>query len=325
MCHRSSPRPSGFTLVEVLVVIAIIAVLISLVVPAVQRVREAANQTSCKNNLRQMGIALHCYHDTLGALPSGYVFDATSGRSPPSGPVTRRVDRPPGRSFFTPQYPGWGWAALLLPYIEQETLANQIDYHLPVEAPSARDARNHIQPLYVCPSDTHTGVFTVLTNLNKPLADAATNSYAACFGAGGLMATFPDDGNGVFYRNSHVKLTDIKDGTSTTMMIGERGAFFTQTPWAGVMTGGTARTTPGAPVYRTIVEPAPIMVMARIGNKSLNSPYCEPYDFFSPHPGLVQFVFADASVHALRVTTPVSVLQALATRAGEEAVGTDDF
>jgi prepilin-type processing-associated H-X9-DG protein len=90
------------------------------------------------------------------------------------------------------------------------------------------------------------------------------------------------------------------------------------------MTGGTVRTAPDAPVYTSILELAPTMVLARIGNKPLNDPYSEPYDFFSPHPGVVQFVFADGSVHPLRTTTDVAVLQALATRAGYEAVGSED-
>ena len=87
------------------------------------------------------------------------------------------------------------------------------------------------------------------------------------------------------------------------------------------MTGGTPRTTPGAPVYNSLMEDSPTMVLARIGNKPLNDPYCEPYDFFSPHRDVVQFVFADASVHSMAVGTSVSVLQALATRAGDDATG----
>jgi prepilin-type processing-associated H-X9-DG protein len=91
------------------------------------------------------------------------------------------------------------------------------------------------------------------------------------------------------------------------------------------MAGGTCRTTPGAPVYLSIIEQAPSMVMARIGMRPLNDRFSEPYDFFSPHPGVAQFVFADGSVHALRTTTNLKVLQALATRAGNEPVSSDDF
>ena len=98
---------------------------------------------------------------------------------------------------------------------------------------------------------------------------------------------------------------------------------FTQTPWAGVMTGGTARTTPGAPVYTSIAEMAPTMTLARIGNRQFNDRYSEPYDFFSPHSGTLQFLFADGSVHSIGFGTDITVLQALATRAGGEVAGFD--
>ena len=157
------------------------------------------------------------------------------------------------------------------------------------------------------------------------MATAASNSYAACFGQGGLLGSQPDTSNGIFARNSKVRVGDITDGTSNTMAIGERPALFAQSPWAGVMTGGTCRTTPGAPVYLSIIDEAPSMVMARIGVRKLNDHYSEPNDFLSPHPGVAHFLFADGAVHALRLTTEVNVLQALATRAGGETVSVNDF
>ncbi len=179
--------------------------------------------------------------------------------------------------------------------------------------------------MYTCPSDRQTGVFTMLSDFSVPLADVASNSYAACYGALGQIGAQPEQGNGVYYRNSAVRISDITDGTTYTIMIGERGCFFTQSPWAGVISGGTARTTPGAPVYTSIVEPAPVQTLARIGNKQLLDPYSEPYDFFSPHSGQVQFVFADGSARPLASTVSLTVLQALATRSGREPVSGGEF
>jgi hypothetical protein len=176
-------------------------------------------------------------------------------------------------------------------------------------------------------------VYTVFNELNAPLGQAATNSYAASFGsyrviqtvdpvtgkeeviAYGFINTDPDNGNGLFHRNSRIRYADIRDGLSQTLAVGERAAMFAKSPWSGVMTGGTVRTTPGAPVYTASVELAPTMVMARIGTRSLNSTYSEPYDFFSPHTDLVFFLFADGSVQGLTSNLDLAPLHAMSTRA----------
>lgn len=324
----------AFTLIELLIVIAILAILLGLLLPAVQKVREASNRTHCQNNLKQIGIALFLYSDTRESFPAGYLYQASATANLPSTSgskgrviplvIDRHPPRPPGAPP-QPNSPGWGWAALILDSIEQGNLARQINYNLAVESASALSARTSMLSIYTCPSDTNTGVFTVQTEQNTALASAATNSYAACFGFGGLLDTQPDSGNGAFFRNSHTRIADITDGTSGTLLVGERAALLAQSPWAGVMTGGTLRTTPGAPVYSSIIELAPNLVLARVWNKTLNSPYSEPPDFFSPHTQVVQFLFADGSVHALSIGTDLTILQALATIGGGEVVDAGGF
>jgi prepilin-type N-terminal cleavage/methylation domain-containing protein/prepilin-type processing-associated H-X9-DG protein len=304
---RQGPRRFGFTLIELLVVIAIIAVLLGILLPAVQKVREAASRASCQNNLHQVGLALHSYHDSQGSFPSGYL-----------------CPQPQTNPDYTS--PGWGWAALLLPFVEQGNLAKQINFTLPVEDPSNFAARTTILKLYVCPSDRSTGVFSVYDKNNAALTQAATNSYAACHGVGVDLDDELDDFNGMFSRNSQVRFADVTDGTSNTLAIGERGAFFTQSPWAGAVSFGTTRITPGAPTINpTAIEDAPTQVLAHIDVEMINDPRGDPEDFFTPHTGVAMFLFVDGSVHAISTALALQTLQNLATRDGGEVVDPSAF
>ncbi len=297
----------GFTLIELLVVIAIIAVLIGLLLPAVQKVREAASRASCQNNLHQIGLALHNYHGSQGFFPSGYY-----------------CAQPQSNPDYTA--PGWGWAALILPFIEQGNLAQQINFALPIEAPRNLTARTTILKLYVCTSDRSTGLFTVYDKGGAPLAQAATNSYAACHGVGIDLDEELDDFNGVFSRNSRVRFADVTDGTSNTIAIGERGSFFTQAAWAGAVNFGTTRHTPGAPVINpNTIEDAPTQTLAHIDVETINDPRGDEEDFFTPHTGVANFLFADGSVHSISLSLSLQTLQALATRNGGEALNSSDF
>jgi prepilin-type N-terminal cleavage/methylation domain-containing protein len=317
----------GFTLIELLVAIAIIAVLIGLLLPAVQKVREAAARIKCVNNLKQIGLALHNYHDRNNAFPPAYAqqFGVAVPFWPPApGPNRQpyKVDRPPPGTYVDPIWPGWGWGAFLLTDLEQAPLFSQIDMTAPTVGIQAANVLPVTLSVYTCPSDTAAGVYTVSNVRGRPLVDAATNSYAACYGTGGNLTGAPGDGNGVMYRNSRTNLqSDIRDGTSNTVAIAERAALFVQAPWAGAIDQGVVMTTPGAPVYQSLVYPAPVMPMSRFWSKTVNSPLSEPYDFFSPHPGLLYAVFADGSVRPLRDSTSIDVLQAIGTRAGGEVPG----
>lgn len=320
----------GFTLIELLVSIAIIAILISLLLPAVQAAREAARRVTCRNNLKQMALAIHNYHDTFGSFPSGYLASREiipipippPNRQPPGN--TNIFDgapppRPPGTPVPT-EDPGWSWLALTLPYTEQSALYRQIDFGTSVKDNVNTELRKHSLPYANCPGDTGAGVFTVYDQVNIEMADAMSSSYAACFGAFGNINTVPGVSNGVFTRNSEVQLQDITDGSSNTIAIGERPAMFAKGPWAGVMHLGTIRTTPGAPVHTSVVELSPVMVLARMRDRELNSAWSEPYDFFSPHAGVVFFAFADGSVRGLNAGMDQKTVIAMSTRDGGEVI-----
>jgi prepilin-type N-terminal cleavage/methylation domain-containing protein len=320
--HAATRR--AFTLVETLLVIAILAVLVGILLPAVQKAREAASRSACLNNLRQIGLATHLYHDALGSFPAGYLQSGGPMFLPPPAAAPQIVARPGPVAFSLNNQPGWGWAALLLPFVEQSALAKEIQWDLPVESPSNLDPRCTLVKIYTCPSDRFTGAFEILTLLNQPCAQAATNSYAACFGSAIAPAPNPDVGNGIYFRNSATRYNQVADGLSNTVAVGERCSLFARAPWAGAVSPGTIRTTPGAPVYTAIEEPSSVMPLAYF-KRPLNDPNSEPYDFFSPHGQVVQYLFADNSAHALSTSTPSVVLQALGTISAGEALTTDGF
>lgn len=300
----------GFTLVELMVVVGILGVLMGLALPAVMRIREAAAQTECRNNLRQIGIALQGFQNVKGSLPPGYLCD--ENYIPPEG-------------IFINAFPGWSWAAHLLNQLDYGNLAAEIKWNLAVEDSANAPQRATIIKTFVCPSDFHTGVYTALNQLNKPLADVATNSYAANYGYGGRIGEYPNSGNGVFYRNSKTRTADIRDGLATTIAIGERGSFVAQGPWAGAMCDGTIRTHPDYNGYVAAIEEAPVMVLAHTSPWTLSPDYADLYDFLAAHPSIGNFLFADGSVRGLAANKSQDFWQALGTRAGKETVSESDF
>jgi prepilin-type N-terminal cleavage/methylation domain-containing protein/prepilin-type processing-associated H-X9-DG protein len=284
---RSHAIHSAFTLIELLVVIAIIAVLTSLALPAIQRVREAVNRVHCSSNLRQIGIACHDYHITHSALPPGY---SASGHY-----VNGATDTSPG----------WSWAAYLLPYIEMDLLYQTIDLSQPIQASQNSAAAQTVIQLYLCPSDAAPpGPVTVTDGFGNPICSAAPTSYAACCGSDASDTTEPT-GNGVFYRNSATRLEDITDGTSHTILVGERAWVNANGVWAGAVSGGVIRrgwANPCQPDVPGAWFPAATLPLAHahLNNALFDSDGSAGMDDFSSrHIGGSNFLFADGSVRLI--------------------------
>ena len=219
-------RQRGFTLIELLVVIAIIAVLIALLLPAVQAAREAARRTQCVNNLKQMGLALHNYHDALLIFPPGYIA------------ASRFIDGETDTS------PGWSWAAMMLPQLDQAPLYSSINVWLPIQTPANTTGTRTILSAFLCPSDQLTmgGTYPVTDGLGNTVATVAASSYAASTGSDAadvaLGLNNDGSGNGPFYRNSGVRMAAIVDGTSQTILLLERAWGDTEGTWCGAIPGG---------------------------------------------------------------------------------------
>jgi len=260
----------GLTLIELLVVIAIIAVLIGLLLPAVQRVREAANRSQCQNNLKQLGLGLHHYHGTYGRFPPAY---AAAGFN--SGP---------------------GWGTFILPYIEQGALGQLVPTGLPFwgaqAVSTAGDAGQTLLQIFRCPSDAS-------PYLNPDMGNFAVSNYRATCGTL-TTVTYPAgaDLGGVMFQNSRVRITDVIDGASNTTMLGEgkygvprhvsTGNALSSALWCGM--SGTHQV-PGIGTYVWIDN----VMWPTGGNPSWSRDYVdEAYN--SNHPDAVHYLFADGSV-----------------------------
>ena len=323
-------RRRGFTLIELLVVIAIIAVLIALLLPAVQAAREAARRAQCVNNLKQMGLALHNYHDAVGAFPMSYVASR------------------PFQDGATDTAPGWAWSTMILAQLEQPALFNATNFALAVEsAANSTVARSSLNS-YLCPSDPMPGgPFSVSNASGTALATVSLTSYAACVGNDATDSTtgLNNDGlgNGVMFRNSRVRIADITDGTSQTILVGERAWSINNGTWTGVVTNGVIRRGPAnaCPTTGAAFYLAATLVQAHCNVLNTNAdPDGGLDDFSSRHPGGANMLFGDGSVRFLKsvlanngknpdgstIYSPASlILQGLGTRAGGEILGSDSY
>jgi prepilin-type N-terminal cleavage/methylation domain-containing protein/prepilin-type processing-associated H-X9-DG protein len=316
-------KHSGFTLIELLVVIAIIAVLIGLLLPAVQKVREAANRMSCENNLKQLGLAIHNYHDSFGRFPPARV----------------------GRDAYA------SWPVLVAPYIEAQNFSNLWDVPKVFQQQTNPLARTTTLKVFFCP--TRRGPMTSPPDQNGVSGEdgnghleGACGDYACCDGDGkdrntkhanGAMITpkvlnprIGDDDNNPYPRpilsfQSRTAFADVTDGLSNTLLVGEKH----------VRIGHLGESVDGDMAYYsgylyTTAQRSAGRYKDSAGHWQ-NKPIMKPDDaasqvrFGSWHPGVCNFVFCDGSVHSLPVNIDIEVLRRLAVRNDGDVIDSGSF
>jgi prepilin-type N-terminal cleavage/methylation domain-containing protein/prepilin-type processing-associated H-X9-DG protein len=303
---------AGFTVIELLVCLAIIAVLCAIVLPAVQQARESARQVQCKNNLHQIGLALNSYHATTNCFPPGWIVET---------PIQ------------DDSHNGWGWLAMLLPSAEQGPLFNSINFQHHLQQPVNETARLTVVAAFVCASDhpptrvpfyrkgasggatlspilaAGDTVQTTNPSATSVMFEVAGASYVGVFGT-----EDPDDrpdvlGDGVFSLNSARRFADLLDGASQTLVVGERSARRLAGTWTGM---------------HPMEDEGPERVIG-FTDHTPNDPEADEAEFSSRHPGGAHFLFGDGSVRYLGDHIDRVLYKALGTRGGQEVIGQSAF
>lgn len=271
-------RRRGFTLLELLAVIAIIGVLVSLLMPAVQQARESARRVQCQSQMKQLGLALHNYHEQHGVLPSAALVI--------------------GPSFAT--FSGWGWGAMILPQIEQAPLYARIRFEQGTAVGVNRGVIPTPLAIWRCPSDTQPTTVSIAID-GHPDATAASGNMVAS--------------HGMLSPLSSVKFSDVTDGLSNTLLLGERvfqpsmnGSLMSTSSWCGVVSETDAYAFTSMPwVQAHATQP-------------INRASASADNFSSRHPAGANFCLGDGAVRFLSEYIDSYVLESLGTRAGGEVV-----
>tara|TARA_R110002111_G_scaffold247140_2_gene310068 strand:+ start:79291 stop:80229 length:939 start_codon:yes stop_codon:yes gene_type:complete len=272
----------GFTVLELLVTFGVITTLASLILPAVGSAREAARQLQCKNQLKQIGLALHSYHDSHRCLPAGWQWEA-SGKS------------------------AYSWSVTLLPYLEQRAIYDQVDRNRLLSHPFNLSARRTSIANFLCPSDIIDPTFMLyeenkITETMTPLIELPTTSYVGVFGTLEADDGIPAPaGDGTFLESKPVSFVHLQRGLSNTIIVGERTMAKVPSTWLGVDISG---------------EDA----ACRLVGSAMTTPNCKLCDeceFSSRHPGGSHFLWADGRVRILSESLDTATYQQLARRTNQ--------
>ncbi len=294
MLRRQSRRPSrsGFTLVESLVFAAIVVLLLTLLLPAVNVTWRMSHRMQCSNNVKQISLALQNYHDARGTFPAGWIsHEGKSGD------------------------PGWGWASTILPFMEQTGLANSMMASEGIASTANRGTSRTELDTYRCSMDRSLEDVSIWLKSSSsgersPVLSKiklSSSSYVANFGSRPFEDCDPSaadaacDGNGVFFRNSFIRLRGIQDGASHTILVGERRSDRVTAVWAGLLPNGEHG--PGRIVAHGAVTPNDDSVR---------------YGYSSSHRGGANLAFGDGGVRFVPDDVDPSVFRALSTRNGGE-------
>ncbi len=300
LARMGSPR-RGFTLIELLVVIAIIGILIALLLPAVQKVREAANRVQCANNLKQIGLAFHSYHDVNDRLPDG-------GKNGSDAPVSD-----PNATTYPSSRKEWSWTWQILPYIEEQNLAQ-----LPQTTANDRLIEKTPVKIYYCPSRRPPALYDGYAKV-----DYAGNGGTGGDGSGGTLIRM---GAG------RIRLADITDGTSNTLLLGEKRLKLDK--FGVCYDDNEGYVSPGwdSEIVRFATHdldqednygPSPDIRV------TMTPPFTDPDtgldQFGSSHPSGINAVLADGSVRTIRFHPDRTAFQRLCLRADGQPVNLDDY
>ena len=322
-------RRRGFTLVELLVVIAIIGVLVALLLPAVQAAREAARRSQCANNLKQIGLAMHNYHDTLRTLPTGYTNDWGLAENYSGQQYAHHTDSPPQRHMAS-----WSWSAYVAPYMElssQHDVLGVTRRHaaLALADPAVQELMQNPVSVLRCPSDAGPrlnpwGEARPMDVNGDRHNVALTNYVGVSHGRSSLdIDNRQRNCTGVLFVDSEINFRDVSDGTSNVLMAGERA-------WDTYHARCNRRQTNGAAIPFVIGTSNLLNHRNRgtalavgVAGNGINwpSPNADcgnlwevKSGFYSHHPGGAMFVFVDGSVHFLSETLDLTTFRRLADR-----------